>query len=110
MRLVNLPYDRLPPPSPPRFGRQCAGRISSNSSRTRRRAARAVRSFLCYSPGRDERKDPVKPTSTLVQMDQKEEETLSFEVSDEALESAAVTEMAALTLALCTGLMVCPSW
>jgi hypothetical protein len=52
----------------------------------------------------------VKPTPTLVQMDQKEEETLSFEVSDEALESAAVTEMAALTLALCTGLMVCPSW
>ena len=46
----------------------------------------------------------MKPTSTLVQMDQKEEETLSFEVSDEALESAAVTEMAALTLALCTGL------
>ncbi len=45
-----------------------------------------------------------------VQLDQKEEETLSFEVSDEDLESAAATEMATITLALCTGLMVCPSW
>jgi hypothetical protein len=39
-------------------------------------------------------------------MDQKEEETLSFEVSDEVLESAAATEMATpFTLGSCTGLM-----
>ncbi len=48
---------------------------------------------------------------TTVQMDQKEEETLSFEVSDEVLESAAATEMATpFTLGSCTGLTVCPSW
>ena len=46
---------------------------------------------------------------TTVQMDQKEEEILSFEVSDEVLESAAATEMATpYTLAPCTGLLVCP--
>ncbi len=44
-----------------------------------------------------------------MQMDQKEEETLSFEVSDEILERAAATEMA-ITIAVCTGLLVCPSW
>jgi hypothetical protein len=49
-------------------------------------------------------------TPTTEQMDQKEEEILSFDVSDEVLESAAATEMASLTLALCTGLLVCPSW
>ncbi len=43
------------------------------------------------------------------QMDQKEEETLSFEVSDEVLERAAAAEMA-ITFVLCTGLLVCPSW
>jgi hypothetical protein len=45
---------------------------------------------------------------TAVQMDQKEEEILSFEVSDEVLESAA-TEMA-ITFVICTGLLICPSW
>jgi hypothetical protein len=46
---------------------------------------------------------------TAEQMDQKEEETLSFEVSDEVLESAAATDMASpYTLALCTGFLVCP--
>jgi hypothetical protein len=44
-------------------------------------------------------------------MDQKEEETLSFELSDEVLKSAAATEMATpYTLGSCTGLMVCSSW
>jgi hypothetical protein len=44
--------------------------------------------------------------------DQKEDEILSsFEVSDDVLESAAATEMTPpYTFALCTGLMVCPSW
>jgi hypothetical protein len=46
---------------------------------------------------------------TTVQMDQKEEEILSFEVSDEVLESAAATEMA-ITFVICTGLLICPSW
>jgi hypothetical protein len=46
---------------------------------------------------------------TTVQMDQKEE-TLSFEVSDEVLESAVGAELATpFTLGSCTGLMVCPS-
>jgi hypothetical protein len=46
-----------------------------------------------------------------VQLDQKEEETLSFEISDEVLESAAATEMATpFTLGSCTGVSVCPSW
>jgi hypothetical protein len=46
-----------------------------------------------------------------VQMDQKEEEVLSFEVSDEVLESAAASEMATpFTLGSCTGVSVCPSW
>ncbi len=48
---------------------------------------------------------------TTVQMDQKEEETLGFEVSDEVLERAAATEMATpFTLGSCTGVTVCPSW
>ena len=46
-----------------------------------------------------------------VQMDQKEEEVLSFEVSDEVLESAAASDMATpFTLGSCTGVSVCPSW
>ena len=46
-----------------------------------------------------------------VQMDQKEEDVLSFEVSDEVLESAAASEMATpFTLGSCTGVSVCPSW
>ncbi len=56
-----------------------------------------------------ERNDPMNPTTA--QIDQKEEEILSFELSDEVLESAAATEMAApYTIALCTWLLVCPSW
>ena len=49
---------------------------------------------------------------TTVQMDQKEEaETLSFEVSDEILESAAGSEVSTpFTMGSCTGLVVCPSW
>ena len=48
---------------------------------------------------------------TTVQMDQKEEEILSFEVSDEVLESAAAPELTPpYTIALCTWLLVCPSW
>jgi hypothetical protein len=47
----------------------------------------------------------------IVQMDQKEEQILSFEVSDEVLESAGATEMAPpYTVALCTWLLVCRSW
>ena len=46
-----------------------------------------------------------------VQMDQNEEEVLSFEVSDEVLEGAAASEMATpFTLGSCTGVSVCPSW
>jgi len=37
-----------------------------------------------------------------------EEEVLSFDVSDEALESAAGTTEASYTLGACTGLSVCP--
>ena len=41
----------------------------------------------------------------------KEEEILSFDVSDEVLESAAGTETSAnYTLGSCTGLSVCPAW
>ncbi len=55
---------------------------------------------------RDDRMNP-----TTVQMDQKEEEILSFEASDEVLERAAQTETTPpYTIALCTGLTVCPSW
>jgi hypothetical protein len=44
-------------------------------------------------------------------LDQKEEEILGFEVSDEVLESAAGTEIAAsFTLGDCTALSVCPAW
>ncbi len=40
-----------------------------------------------------------------------EQEVLSFEVSDEVLESAAGTEMtASFTLGDCTALSVCPAW
>jgi hypothetical protein len=46
-----------------------------------------------------------------VQNDQKEEETLSFEISDEILESSATTEMATpFTMGSCTSVSVCPSW
>jgi hypothetical protein len=38
-----------------------------------------------------------------------EEEVLSFEVSDEALEAAAGQEKAGYTLAYCSGLSVCPA-
>jgi hypothetical protein len=42
---------------------------------------------------------------------QQEEQVLSFEVSDEVLESAAGAEMAAsFTLGDCTALSVCPAW
>lgn len=48
---------------------------------------------------------------TLIKIDQKEEEILSFDVSDEALESAAGSETAAnFTLGDCTALSVCPAW
>jgi hypothetical protein len=48
---------------------------------------------------------------TLTTLNQKEEEILSFDVSDEALESAAGTEISAnYTLGSCTGLSVCPAW
>ena len=63
----------------------------------------------CVTVSTCERNDPMNPTT--VQLDQKEEETLSFEVSDEVLESAAATEMATpYTFAPCTGLLVCPGW
>ena len=42
---------------------------------------------------------------------EKEEEVLSFEFSDEVLESAAGTETAVnYTLGACTGLSVCPAY
>ena len=51
----------------------------------------------------------MNPTTVQMDQKQKEEEILSFEVSDEALESAAATEMATpYTFAPCTGLLVCP--
>lgn len=37
-----------------------------------------------------------------------EEELLTYEVSDEALEATACSEEAAYTLGACTGLSVCP--
>lgn len=50
-------------------------------------------------------------TATTMGLEQKEEEIFSFDVSDEALESAAGTETAAnYTLGSCTGLSVCPSF
>ncbi len=67
--------------------------------------------LLTFGPPVSEMKgnDPMNLTS--VQMDQKEEETLSFDVSDEVLERAATTEMATpFTLGSCTGVSVCPSW
>jgi hypothetical protein len=48
---------------------------------------------------------------TIMQRDQKEEETVSFEVSDEVLEIAGATDMTTpFTMGSCTGLTVCPSW
>jgi hypothetical protein len=50
-------------------------------------------------------------TKTTLGLNQKEEEILSFEVSDDVLESAAGTETAAnYTLGSCTGLSVCPAF
>ena len=47
---------------------------------------------------------------TTIDVDQTDEDILSYEVSDEALETAAGTEKAAnFTLGACTGLSVCPS-
>jgi hypothetical protein len=46
---------------------------------------------------------------TTVQMEQKEEEILSFEVSDEVLESAGQRPEMATTFFICTGLLICPS-
>jgi hypothetical protein len=49
-------------------------------------------------------------TDTLERLDQTEEEILGYEVSDESLETAAVTRSAAAyTLGFCTGLSLCPS-
>jgi hypothetical protein len=48
---------------------------------------------------------------TDTKMNQREEEILTFEVSDEALEAAAVstkTKAGAFTLAFCSGLDTCP--
>jgi hypothetical protein len=43
-------------------------------------------------------------------LDQTDEDILGYDVSDEALETAAGTEKgAAFTLGACTGLSVCPS-
>jgi hypothetical protein len=48
--------------------------------------------------------------NSTAQLNEKEE-ILSFEVSDEVLESAAGTELTPpYTIALCTWLLVCPSW
>ena len=44
-------------------------------------------------------------------LNQQEEEILSFEVSDEALESAAGNETAVnFTLGGCTAIQTCPAW
>jgi hypothetical protein len=55
-----------------------------------------------------ERKDPAMK-STLVGLEMSEEEILAFDVSDEALESAAgsTKEKANFTLGACSGLSVC---
>jgi hypothetical protein len=41
-------------------------------------------------------------------LDQTEEEILTYDVSDEALETAAGAEKGAWTLGACTGISVCP--
>jgi len=49
---------------------------------------------------------------TDIHIDQREEEILTFEVSDEALEAAAGTmkeKASAFTLAFCSGLDTCPA-
>jgi hypothetical protein len=47
---------------------------------------------------------------TTTALDQTEQEILSYNVSDDALETAAGTEQpSAFTLGACTGLSVCPS-
>jgi len=49
---------------------------------------------------------------TDIHIDQREEEILTFEVSDEALEAAAGTtreKAGAFTLAFCSGLDTCPA-
>ena len=48
-----------------------------------------------------------------IHIDQREEEILTFDVSDEALEAAAGTvkdKAGAFTLAFCSGLDTCPAW
>jgi hypothetical protein len=50
-------------------------------------------------------------TNTTIELDQTEEEILTYEVSDEALETAAGTgkeKAGNYTLGACTGLSVCP--
>ena len=50
-------------------------------------------------------------TDAILRVDQTEEDILAYEISDEALESAAgtVSEMAGhYTLGACTGISVCP--
>ena len=50
-------------------------------------------------------------TETTLGLEQTEQEVLAFEVSDEALETAAgtATEKANFTLGACSGLSVCPA-
>ena len=50
-------------------------------------------------------------TETTLGLEQTEQEVLAFEVSDEALETAAGTaiEKAYFTLGACSGLSVCPA-
>jgi hypothetical protein len=51
-------------------------------------------------------------TATTIGLEQTEQEILAFEVSDEALETAAGTvtgKAANYTLAACSGLSVCPA-
>jgi hypothetical protein len=45
---------------------------------------------------------------TTMGLDQTEEEILTYDVSDEALETAGAGEKANFTLGACTGLSVCP--
>ena len=42
-------------------------------------------------------------------LDQIDEEILSYEVSDESLETAATAKAGAYTLGFCTGLSACPA-
>jgi hypothetical protein len=52
-------------------------------------------------------------TNTTTGLEQTEQEILTFELSDEALEAAAGTmqeKAVNYTLGACTGLSVCPGW